>query len=75
MGFENFVFRYGKDSIDAMNVRNIFEDAGIELVPSLYANGRPGGLITRDALDFILHRMTVKVKTHLHEIETKIYNL
>ncbi|WP_080872725.1 M81 family metallopeptidase [Oceanobacillus timonensis] len=69
MDFENFVFRYGKDSINAMNVRDIFEDAGIELVSSLYANGHPGGLITKDAFDFILHRMTVKVKEHLHEID------
>src|SRR5699024_2327163 len=69
MGFDNFTFRYGQDSIDATAVRDIFEDNGIELIPSIYANGHPGGLVTKDAFDFILDRMLKKVKEHLFEID------
>lgn len=69
MGFDNFTFRYGNDSIDVMEVRDIFEDNDIELIPSIYANGHPGGLVTKDAFDFILDRMLKKVKEHLHEID------
>src|SRR5699024_3231476 len=69
MGFDNFTFRYGQDSIDATAVSDIFEDNGIELIPSIYANGHPGGLVTKDAFDFILERMLKKVKEHLLEID------
>src|SRR5699024_11023130 len=73
MGFDNFTFRYGQDSIDATAVRDIFEDNGIELIPSIYANGHPGGLVTKDAFDFILDRMLKKVKEHLLEIRKITY--
>ncbi|MDY0393672.1 M81 family metallopeptidase [Virgibacillus halophilus] len=69
MGFDNFVFRYGIDSIDVMQVRDIFEEKEIELIPSIYANGHPGGLVTKDAFDFILHRMLTAVKENLAEID------
>lgn len=69
MGFDNFVFKYGEDCIDTMQIRDIFEDKGIDLVSGIYANGHPGGLVTKDAFDFILHRMLVKVKEHLAEID------
>src|SRR5699024_12680096 len=61
MGFDNFTFRYGQDSIDATAVRDIFEDIGIELIPSIYANGHSGGLVTKDAFDFILERRLKQV--------------
>src|SRR5699024_5793524 len=69
MDFDNFVFKYGEDAIDTMQIRDIFEEQDIELVSSLYANGHPGGLVTKDAFDFILHRMLVKVKENLSDID------
>lgn len=68
MGFDNFVFKFGEELIDVMNVRDIFEENGIDVVPSIYANGHPGGLITKDAFDFILHRMLKSVKDNLADI-------
>lgn len=69
MGFDNFVFKYGEDSINAMEVRDIFEEEGMEILPSIYANGHPGGLVTKDAFDFILHRMLRSVKANLSDID------
>lgn len=69
MGFENFVFKYGEDCVNTMNVRDIFEDRGINVIPSVYANGHPGGLIKKDAFDFILYRFLTKVKEHLSDID------
>lgn len=69
MGFENFIFKYGKDSIDAMGIRDIFENNNIEIIPSIYANGHPGGLVTKDAFDFILTRILHALKKNLNEID------
>src|SRR5699024_12236362 len=69
MFYYKFNLRYGQDSIDATAVRDIFVDNGIELIPSIYANGHPGGLVTKDAFDFILDRMLKKVKEHLLAID------
>src|SRR5699024_1363136 len=69
MGFDNFTFRYGQDSIDATAVRDIFEDNGIALIPSIYANVHPGALVTKDAFDFILDRMFKNVKARLLEVD------
>lgn len=69
MAYENFDFKHEEECVDVMNVRDIFENQGIEVVPSLYANGHPGGLIKKDAFDFILERFTTKVKEHLAEID------
>lgn len=69
MGFDNFIFKYGEESIDVMGVRDIFEKQKMELIPSIYANGHPGGLITKDAFDFILNRILVSVKEHLADLD------
>ena len=69
MTFEKFVFKYGEECLDAMYARHIFEDEGIELIPTIAAIGHPHGLVTKDAFDFILSRFVQGVKEHLHEID------
>ena len=36
---ENYDLRFGEDAISQMNMGTVFADAGIEVVPSVYANG------------------------------------
>lgn len=69
LSFDNFIFKYGESSIDAMGVRDIFEDNNIDLIPSIYANGHPGGPIKKDVFDFILSRFLQSLKEHLSEID------
>lgn len=69
MTFEKFVFRYGEDLIDHMHVRDLFEDAGIELIPSIFAYGHPHGPITQDAFEFILSRFKQEVEDNLNEVD------
>lgn len=69
MTFDKFLFHYGEDVLDLMYVRDIFEQAGIQLIPSISAMGHPHGPITMDAYEFILSRFLNSVKEHLHEID------
>ena len=69
MTFEKFIFKFGEEMIDSMYVRDIFEDAGIELIPSICAKGHPHGPVTKDAFDFIMNRFTHEVEEHLSEID------
>lgn len=69
MTFDKFIFKYGEDMVDSMYVRDIFENAGIELIPSISAKGHPHGPVTKDAFDYIMSRFVYSVKEHLHEID------
>ena len=65
----DFKLLYGEDCIEAMRIRDVFEDAGIEIVPSLYAGINPSGMIEREAYDFISGRILDDLRAHLHEID------
>lgn len=69
MTFDKFVFKYGEDALKHLYCRSIFEDAGIELIPSITAIGHPHGPVTYDAFEFILSRFVTEVKNHLHELD------
>lgn len=69
MTFDKFIFGFGEDCINSMYTRDIFENAGIELIPSIAAIGHPHGPVTKDAYDFILARLLHDVEEHLHEID------
>ena len=69
MTFDKFVFKFGEDALQHLHCRSIFEEAGIELIPSICAIGHPHGPVTYDAFEFILSRFITEVKNHLHEID------
>ncbi len=69
MTFEKFVFKYGEEMIDSIFARKVFEDEGIELIPTISAIGHPHGAITKDEFDFIILCFIQGVKEHLYEID------
>lgn len=69
MTFEKFLFRFGEEMLDSIYCRDIFEDEGIELVPSISARGHPHGLVTYDAYQFIHDRLMQAVKENLGTID------
>lgn len=69
MTFDKFIFKFGEEALDALHVRDIFEDEEIELIPAIVAIGHPHGPVTKDAFDFIYSRFIQTVKEHLHEID------
>lgn len=66
---EDFHILYGNECIDAMNVRDIFEKNGIGIIPSIFAGGTPGGMIERDAFDFIAEKILSTLKKNLLHID------
>lgn len=52
-----------------MAVRDIFEEANIELIPSIYANTSPTAMIKREAFDYIANTMLNAIKKHDGEFD------
>lgn len=64
-----FRLLYGEESINAMNIRDIFETKNIELIPSIYANTSPTGMIKREAFDYIAQTMLDAIKKNNGKID------
>lgn len=66
---EDFVLLGGKECIDAMHIRRVFDAHGIEIIPSIFAAVNPTGMIAREAYDFIADRIISDLHEHLDEID------
>lgn len=69
MKSENFLFYEGEACLERMGISKIFEEKGIQVIPSFYANGHPGGLIEKDTFQMILEKFLTSVWYHLGEID------
>jgi Uncharacterized conserved protein len=67
--FDRFVYKTGPDIAKTMQVDDIFESENIEIVPAVYANGHSGGIVSKEAFDFISSEMLKKVKEHKYEVD------
>ena len=65
----DFDIAFGEDCINKMEVRDIFENADIEIIPSIYAVAGASGVIRRETFDYILSGFMDVVKRHLNEID------
>lgn len=72
---ENFDLHYGEDCSKKMKIDAVFKDAGIQVIPSLYANAASGGLIDKNAFQYIEQRILNDLKQHLHEIDGILLHL
>lgn len=66
---KDFSIAFGDECIDKMEVRDIFEDAGIEIIPSILAVSGASGVIRREAFDYIESCFLEAVRKHLKEID------
>ena len=64
-----FNIRHGEEAIDALRVRDIFEEAGFGIIPSIYAALPPAGVIAADAFATIEGEIISDLKAHLDEID------
>lgn len=60
---------YGDELIDKMGVRDVFDSAGIEIIPSIYAVASPSAVISREAFDYIEKGFLSAVRAHRTEID------
>lgn len=72
---ENYDLRFGEDAISQMHLGNIFEEAKITVIPSVYANGFSGGVVAKNAFDYIENRLLDDIKKHLSEIDGMFLHL
>ena len=65
----NYDIAFGDELIQKMGVKDIYDDAGIDLVPSIYADAGGHGVVSRNAFDYIESCFVKSVKEHLHELD------
>ena len=65
----NFKLLYGDECIDAMHLREVFEEKGVEIIPAILADAGASGVIERAAFDYIEHEFVSAVRAHIREID------
>lgn len=66
---EKFVLKYGDDVARSLYIDELAKEHDIELVPSLYADGRGGGIVKKDAFDYIQKVILNDVKKHYRDVD------
>ena len=65
----DYLLAFGEDCIRKMQVQDVFDAAGIEMIPSLYATAGASGVIRRETFDYIEACMVRAVREHLDELD------
>lgn len=66
---DDFHFLYDEDCIDAMHIKDIFENAQIEFIPSIFASMHPNGMIQKETFGFICKQILASLKSCVQEID------
>ena len=61
--------QYGEKCVDALNVREVFGEAGIGVIGGLFAHAGPTGMLSRKCFETISGEILRLVKEHLHEMD------
>ena len=65
----NYDIGFGEECVRKCNVKDVFDDYGIETIGAIYANAHGAGGIERNAFDYIESCFVNAVKEHLQEID------
>ena len=65
----HYELAFGEELIARMKVREVFEQAGIEIIPSIYAGGGPSGVIEKETFLTIENSLLSTIKKYKHEID------
>ncbi|AMC93945.1 hypothetical protein AOC36_08080 [Erysipelothrix larvae] len=65
VGLDEFLLLRGDECIDALYVREVFEEAGIEIIPSQFASLPPNGMVKKEAYVEIADRIINDINTHM----------
>lgn len=68
VGLDEFQLFFGEDCLNELQVRDIFENAGCTLIPTIYARIQPTGMIKHEAAMFIANKVIKGVREHKDEI-------
>ena len=65
----NYDIAFGEECIDKIQVRNVFEKEGINIIPSIYANAGGAGVIEKNAFEYIESCFINCVKENIQDID------
>ena len=65
----NYVIAFDDQCIQNLNISEVYESENAEMIPTIYANGASGGLITPETFAYIETSLLNEVKKHLNEID------
>lgn len=71
----DFDLAFGNETIRKLNVESVFQQADVELIPTIYASSGANGVIARRAFDYIERVFVEDVKKYLHEIDGIYFHL
>jgi len=66
---EDFEITLGEKMIEKMHSKDLFDEAGIELIPTICADGSARGYIERPAFDYIYKNIIDGVEKHKKELD------
>ena len=66
---DHYDLGYGKDCICKMRVQKVFERENVEIIPSIFANAGPGGIVARSAFSYIESVFLDTVKENKKDID------
>ena len=65
----SYDIQFGDDLIEKMEVKDIFEQEGIEIIPAIYAVSGGSGVTKKHTFDYIEDCFVETVKEHINEID------
>ncbi len=68
-GIEDFQLKFGEGVKKEILVNNFFKENGIEIIPTIYADGAALGMVERSAFDFIENKILEELRKYCAEID------
>jgi len=65
----NYDIAFGDQLVAKMGVKDIYDEAGIDIIPAIYADAGGNGIVSKEAFDYIESCFLKTVKDHLHEVD------
>ena len=66
---KDYDIAFGDELIRKMGVKDIYDEAQIDIIPSIYADAGGNGVVSLDAFNYIESCFVNSVKEHLHELD------
>ena len=65
----DFDLAFKDQVIEKMYVREIYDQAGVEIIPAVYANAGATGIVEKSAFESIENSFLAVIQKHLHELD------
>ncbi|MFV0380902.1 MAG: M81 family metallopeptidase [Breznakia sp.] len=69
VGINEFNIYYEQACIDHMNIESVFKNKGIAMIPSIFAEINPNGMIKKSAFVFLANKILGDVRKYASEID------